>query len=109
MASGWTPERRARQAQAVQRWRPWEHSTGPRTADGKSRSARNADKGGEWRKLREMVKTLNQAMREHRRFEIACAPPVAPAGTFSPPRRVQENSELFQMHLPNELGTAPAV
>ena len=33
---------------------------------GKSRSARNADKGGEWRKLREMVKTLNQAMREHR-------------------------------------------
>ena len=50
----------------MQQWRPWEHSTGPRTADGKSRSARNADKGGEWRKLREMVKTLNQAMREHR-------------------------------------------
>ena len=53
----------------MQRWRPWEHSTGPRTADGKSRSARNADRGGEWRKLHEMVKTLNQAMREHRRFK----------------------------------------
>jgi hypothetical protein len=68
MATGWTSERRARQAQAVQQWRPWEHSTGPRTADGKSRSARNADKGGEWRELREMVKTLNQAMRQHRQI-----------------------------------------
>jgi hypothetical protein len=26
----------------------------------------DADKGGEWRELREMVKTLNQAMRQHR-------------------------------------------
>jgi hypothetical protein len=29
-------------------------------------SARNADKGGEWRKRREMVKTLNQVRREQR-------------------------------------------
>ena len=27
MANGWTPERRARQARAIRRWRPWEHST----------------------------------------------------------------------------------
>ena len=40
--NGWTPERRARQAQAIRRWRPWEHSTGPRTAEGRARSARNA-------------------------------------------------------------------
>ena len=62
----------------MKQWRPWEHATGPRTADGKSRSARNADKGGEWRKLREMVKTLNQAMREHRevlRRAKACSSP----------------------------------
>jgi hypothetical protein len=43
--SGWTPERRAKQAEAVRRWKPWEKSTGPRTADGKAKSARNADKG----------------------------------------------------------------
>ena len=42
-------ERRARQAQAIHRWRPWEHSTGPRTAEGKARSARNAYAGGHWR------------------------------------------------------------
>ena len=28
---GWTPERRARQADAIRRWRPWERATGPRS------------------------------------------------------------------------------
>lgn len=43
--SGWTPERRAKQAEAVRGWKPWERSTGPRTEEGKARSSRNADKG----------------------------------------------------------------
>ena len=47
--NGWTAARLARQAQATRRWRPWEHATGPRTAEGKTRSARNADRGGHWR------------------------------------------------------------
>jgi hypothetical protein len=46
MANGWTPERRARQSAAIRQWRPWERSTGPRTAAGKARVARNAYKGG---------------------------------------------------------------
>ena len=64
--NGWTPQRRARQAQAIRRWRPWEHSTGPRTADGKARSARNAYTGGHWRRERELFKTLRQALWEQR-------------------------------------------
>src|SRR3954451_21000362 len=36
-ANGWTPERRARQAEAIQQWKPWEKSTGPRTTRGKAR------------------------------------------------------------------------
>lgn len=43
--SAWTPERRARQAQLIQRAKPWEHSTGPKTEAGKATSARNAYKG----------------------------------------------------------------
>lgn len=43
--SGWTPERRVKQAEAVRRWKPWEKSTGPRTEAGKARSSQNADKG----------------------------------------------------------------
>ena len=62
----WTPERRARQTQAIRRWRPWEHSTGPRTAEGKARSARNAFKGGHWRREREFFQTARQVLREHR-------------------------------------------
>jgi hypothetical protein len=41
MATGWTLERRAKQAAAIRRWRPWEHSTGPKTPQGKAKSARN--------------------------------------------------------------------
>jgi hypothetical protein len=44
-SASWTPERRAKQAAAIRRWKPWEKSTGPNTADGKARSSRNADKG----------------------------------------------------------------
>lgn len=43
--SGWTPERRAKQAEAIRHWQPWAKSTGPRTEEGKARSSRNADKG----------------------------------------------------------------
>lgn len=43
--SSWTPERRAKQAEAIRRWQPWDKSTGPRTKEGKARSSRNADKG----------------------------------------------------------------
>ena len=66
MANGWTQERRAQQSALIQTWRPWEHSTGPRTADGKARTARNAFKGGQWLELQELSKVINAALREQR-------------------------------------------
>ena len=67
LMNGWTRERRARQAVAIRRWRPWEHSTGPRTSAGKARSSRNAYQGGHWRREREFFKTCRQVLREQRR------------------------------------------
>ncbi len=46
MANGWTPERRARAAELIRAWRPWEKSTGPRTDAGKAASSTNALKHG---------------------------------------------------------------
>lgn len=43
-ASAWTPERRARQAELIHTWRPWQASTGPRSDAGKARTSRNACK-----------------------------------------------------------------
>ena len=40
--SAWTEERRQRQAEIIRKTKPWEHSTGPRTEDGKNVSSRNA-------------------------------------------------------------------
>ena len=37
----WSPEDRARQRQNALRFRPWEHATGPKTPEGKRRSAAN--------------------------------------------------------------------
>ena len=71
MANGWTDERRKQQAEAIRRWRPWERATGPRTTEGKARSARNADRGGQRRKCREMVKALNAGMRAQREMLTA--------------------------------------
>lgn len=45
MATGWSDERRARQALLIHSWAPWSRATGPKTQEGKSVVARNADKG----------------------------------------------------------------
>ena len=45
-SNGWTPERRARQAELIRNWRLWEKSTGPRTTAGKTGSADHAWKHG---------------------------------------------------------------
>lgn len=68
MANGWTPERRAKQAEAIKRWKPWERSTGPRTEAGKEIAAANSRKHGvrsvEWR---EQQKRINAFLRECRK------------------------------------------
>lgn len=60
MGKGWTSERRARQAELIRTWKPWEQSTGPRTAEGKARTARNGYKGGMREKLRELGRILRE-------------------------------------------------
>jgi len=59
MANGWTPARRARQAELIRTWRPWAKSTGPRTPDGKAAASRNAYAGGHWLLLRELSRQVN--------------------------------------------------
>ena len=59
MANGWTPARRARQAELIRTWRPWAKSTGPRTPDGKAKASRNAYQDGHWLMLRELSRQVN--------------------------------------------------
>lgn len=71
MANGWTPERRARQSEAIRRWRPWEQSTGPRTEEGKSVASQNALRHGlrsaEWLEEVHRVNEIIRAVRDYRR------------------------------------------
>ncbi len=60
MANGWTPERRARQAELIRQWQPWKQSTGPRSQDGKVVAARNACKGGFRPLLRDLARELRE-------------------------------------------------
>ncbi len=58
--NGWTPERRQRQAALIRTWRPWEHSTGPKTPEGKRTAAMRGYKGGIRPKLRELARALRE-------------------------------------------------
>lgn len=55
-----TPEHRARRAEMIRRWKPWEKSTGPKSAAGKARSARRGYKGGERQELRDLARMLKE-------------------------------------------------
>lgn len=46
MGQKWTEERRRAQAERIRKTKPWEKSTGPRTAEGKARASLNAFKHG---------------------------------------------------------------
>ena len=74
MATPWTPERRQRQAEAIRRWRPWERSTGPTSAAGKAKVARNADKGSVRQQLRALNIELRHALAEMREFDRMARP-----------------------------------
>lgn len=43
---GWSKERRAKQAENIRKTKPWEHTTGPKTEEGKLAIRRNAYKHG---------------------------------------------------------------
>ena len=60
MANGWTLERRERQAELIKDWRPWEHSTGPRSEAGRAITSRNAWKGNRRGVLRELGRALQE-------------------------------------------------
>jgi hypothetical protein len=64
--SRWTPERRARQAEAIRTWKPWEKATGPRTEEGKQIVARNPFKGG----LRDEMRSVSKLLREIRKGQF---------------------------------------
>ena len=55
----WTPEQRQRQRELIQRWKPWEKSTGAKTPEGKKRSGQNAYKTGKSLDVRELIKYMN--------------------------------------------------
>ena len=65
-ARTWTMEQRQKQREAIERWKPWKQSTGPKSAEGKSATAGNVWTGGELKKLRLAIKELNGAMRAQR-------------------------------------------
>lgn len=54
-SSGWTVERRARQARLIHEWQPWRNSTGPRTTQGKAAASRNAYKPTAVRHVLEVI------------------------------------------------------
>ena len=40
----WTKEQKAQKSKEMRQWKPWQHSTGPNTAEGKAISAQNSNK-----------------------------------------------------------------
>jgi hypothetical protein len=72
MSNGWTPQRKARQAQLIYQWRPWELATGPRSVEGKTRVSRNAFKGGHRPAHRETIANFRSFCRANEDLLNCC-------------------------------------
>jgi len=60
----WTPEARKKQSEAIKGWRPWDSSTGPRTAEGKVIASQNPFKhGARSRQYVEERRALNNVLK----------------------------------------------
>ena len=59
-ARNWTHEQRQQQAERINAWGAWRQSTGPRSAEGKAKTSRNAWKGGSREMLRELARLINK-------------------------------------------------
>lgn len=59
-ARKWTLEQRRAQSERIRDCAPWKPSTGPRTSAVKTRTARNAWKGGKREALREIRRLLRR-------------------------------------------------
>lgn len=57
----WTDEARAKQAEKICTWRPWEHSTGAKTPEGKAKVAMNSP-GRYWRERLRLACWLSRQM-----------------------------------------------
>jgi hypothetical protein len=62
MANGWTASRQAAQSAAIRRWRPWELSTGRRTANGKRHVSRNAYRGNHRPEFRQLMRQVRELL-----------------------------------------------
>ncbi len=63
----WTPERRQAQRDRINATRPWEHSTGPRTPEGKAICSQNAAKPFSIAKrLKHLQADMKAALKEQR-------------------------------------------
>lgn len=61
----WTLEQRLQQAQRIRQQKPWKHSTGPRTVDGKEKVSKNSYKhGGRCAEVRELAQNITEYKRQ---------------------------------------------
>ena len=66
-----TPEHRALRAKMIRRWKPWEESTGPKSAEGKKAVSQNAQKGGQRAVLRRIRQTLREQAESLKNFNTS--------------------------------------
>lgn len=95
----WAEEERKRQAEICRRNKPWEKSTGPRTAEGKRKTRLNAYKHGNYSATVNAVRAALKANREFLRYSHLTLTYLG----FTPWRK---RTERDQQHI-QRLGKAP--
>ena len=85
-SNGWSLARRKKQSKAIRDWKPWLKATGPRTVEGKARSAKNAWKHGfRSRQMKEIYRLLRRQRQFVKNVERCWKNPCTSCLLVSPP------------------------
>jgi|GEM_PF-4155932 len=105
---GWTPERRAAARERALKNKPWEKSTGPKTAAGKARTSQNACKKGELLKRAMTLRAGCELLLIHRiymkKFKSFA---INNMGLYSPDKTTDRQNELIKTLIYQELYPPP--
>lgn len=103
MTKGWSEERRKAQAERCRKNKPWKKATGPKTKEGKARSALNDMKHGRRCRFYDRIRMMLWMNRQFIRFSLEIDQNFDTNKVKEKMRKINKNNQIVKDQTSNAL------